>query len=203
VLGAGQLVQLLRFLGVAVRAALAVALFLAFPAQAADWGVHQLFAMLAKDRPGRATFQEKKFMALLDRPVESSGELAFTPPHTMEKRTLAPRAELVRVDRERVTLERGGKRHSIGLRENPSIAVLVESIRATLAGDLEGLVRNYSVGLEGAPKRWLLTLRPLDTASQQIVERIDISGAESRVTTVEIRQADGDRSVMTVMPVPR
>jgi hypothetical protein len=186
-----------------VRAALAVALFLAFPAQAADWGVHQLFAMLAKDRPGRATFQEKKFMALLDRPVESSGELAFTPPHTMEKRTLAPRAELVRVDRERVTLERGGKRHSIGLRENPAVAVLVESIRATLAGDLDAIVRAYSVAIEGAPTRWRLTLRPLDAAAAQIVERIDISGAESRVTTVEIRQADGDRSVMTVMPVPR
>jgi hypothetical protein len=178
-------------------------LCLALPAQAADFGVPQLFAMLAKERPGRATFQEKKFMALLDRPVESSGELAFTPPDTMEKRTLAPRAEVVRVDRERVTLERGGKRHSIGLRENPAVAVLVESIRATLAGDLDTLVRTYSVALEGTAPRWRLTLRPLDPAAMQIVERIDISGAEARVTTVEIRQADGDRSVMTVTPVTR
>jgi hypothetical protein len=66
-------------------------------------------------------------MALLDRPLESTGELAFTPPDTMEKRTLAPRPEVVRVDRERVTLERGGRKHSLALRENPAVAVLVEA----------------------------------------------------------------------------
>jgi hypothetical protein len=180
-----------------------LALLLALPVHAADWGVAQLFAALAKEKPARATFHERKYLALLDRPVESSGELSFTPPDTMEKRTLAPRPELVRVDRERVTLERGGKRMSLGLRENPAIAVLVESIRATLAGDLDTLVRTYSAALEGTPARWRLTLRPLDPAATQIVQRIDISGAEAHVTTVEILQADGDRSVMTVTPAAR
>ena len=185
-----------------MRAWLAL-LLLALPAHAADWGVQQLFSLLARERPGRATFHEKRFMALLDRPVESSGELSFTPPHTMEKRTFAPRPEVVRVDRERVTLERGGKRHSIGLRENPAVAVLVESIRATLAGDLDGLVRAYSVALEGNAVGWKLTLRPLDASAARIVERIDIDGEKAVVKAVEIRQADGDRSVMTITPVAR
>ena len=178
-------------------------LWLAPAAFGADWGVKELFAMLAKDRPGRATFQERKFIALLDRPVESSGELAFTPPDTMEKRTLKPRPERVLVDREHVTLERAGRRHTLGLRENPAVAVLVDSIRATLAGDLDAVVRAYSVALEGPAARWRLTLRPLDPAAAQLVERIDISGAEAQVKTVEIRQADGDRSVMTITPVAR
>jgi hypothetical protein len=182
---------------------LAALLLLALPAQGADWGVPQLFAALAKEKPGRATFIERKYLALLDRPVESSGELSFTPPDTMEKRTLAPKPELVRVDRERVTLERGGKRMSLQLRENPAVAVLVESIRATLAGDLDAVVKTYSAALEGTPARWRLTLRPLDAAATQIVQRIDISGADARVTTVEIHQADGDRSVMTVTPAAK
>jgi outer membrane lipoprotein-sorting protein len=167
----------------------------------AQWNVTQLFGMLAKDRPGKATFHERRFLALLDRPVEATGELAFTPPDTMEKRTITPRPERVLVDRERVTLERAGKRHSLGLRENPAVAVLVESIRATLAGDLEALTRVYSVALEGTAAKWRLTLRPLDPAAAQLVERIDISGEQARVRTVEIRQADGDRSVMTITPV--
>ena len=183
--------------------ALLLVLALSGNAQAADWNVATLFEMIAKERPARATFHERKFMALLDRPLESSGELAFTPPDRMEKRTLLPREERVTVDRERVTLERGGKRYSIGLRENPALAVLVESIRATLAGDLAALTYSYSVGLEGTPARWRLTLRPLDPAGQQIVERIDIDGAHAVVKAVEIRQADGDRSVMTITPVAR
>ena len=164
----------------------------------ADWSVPALFAQLAKNRPERAVFNEKKFLSLLDRPVESSGELTFTPPDRMEKRTLQPRPELVVIDRETVTLERGGKRHTLRLRENPGIAVLVESIRGTLAGDLAALTRTYSVALDGAPARWRLLLRPLDPGLGTMVERVEIAGSQARVTTVEIFQADGDRSVMTL-----
>jgi hypothetical protein len=176
-------------------------LCLSAPALAADWTVAQLFDRLARERPGKAAFHERKFMALLDRPVESSGELSFTPPDRMEKRTLLPKEEVVTVDRERVTLERAGKRHTLGLRENPAVAVLVEGVRATLAGDLAAVTRAYSAALEGGPERWKLTLRPLDPAAAQWVERIEIAGERARVKTVEIRQADGDRSVMTITPV--
>lgn len=186
-----------------MRRGLLLLLALSGPAAAADWTVAQLFEALARERPGKATFVERKSMALLDRPLESSGELSFTPPDRMEKRTLAPREERVSVDSERVTLERGGKRHSLGLRENPAVAVLVESVRATLAGDLQALTRAYSVGLDGPAERWRLTLRPLDPAAAQIVERIEISGERARVKTVDIRQADGDRSVMTITPAAR
>lgn len=167
---------------------------------AADFSAAQLFDMLSKERPGRATFHEKKHLALLDRPVESTGELTFTPPDRLEKSTRTPKPERVTVDRDRLTLERGGKRHSLGLKENPAIAVLVESIRATLAGDFEAVVRAYSVALEGTAARWRLTLRPLDSSAARIVERIDIGGENARVKTVEILQADGDRSVMTITP---
>lgn len=165
-----------------------------------QWGAPQLFEALAKEKPTRATFHERKFLALLDRPVESTGELTFTPPDRMEKRTITPRPERVVVDRERVTLERGGKRHSLGLRENPAVAVLVESIRGTLAGDFDAVIRAYSVGLDGTPAQWKLTIRPLDPTAAELVERIQIAGAEARVQSVEIFQADGDRSVMSITP---
>lgn len=184
------------------RAALAVALCLASSfAPAAEWGVTQLFESLAKQKVTRATFQEKKFLALLDRPVESSGELVFTPPDRLEKRTFRPRPESLVVDRDLVTLERGGKRQSLSLRDNPAIAVLIESLRGTLAGDLALLTRTYSAGLEGSPARWKLIVRPLDPSLGVLVEHIEIGGGEARVHTVEIFQADGDRSVMTLSPL--
>jgi hypothetical protein len=186
-----------------MRGALLLAFALALPPPAAAWDVVQLFQLLARERPAKATFHERKHMALLDRPLDSTGELAFTPPDRLEKRTVTPREEVVVVDRERVTLERGGRRHTLDLRANPAVAVLVESIRATLAGDLAGLQRAYSTGLEGTPERWRLTLRPLHPEGAAIVERIDIEGEKAAVKAVEIRQADGDRSVMTIKPVAR
>ena len=186
------------------RAALALfAAALPLAAFATDWNVASLFDALARQHPGRAAFVEKKFLSILDRPVESSGELLFTPPDRIEKRTLLPKPESVVVDRESVTLDRAGKRHTLRLRENPAVAVLVESIRGTLAGDLATLTRTYSVALDGSPHRWRLTLRPLDPALGTLVERVEIGGAQARVATVEIFQADGDRSVMTLTPLAR
>ncbi|HET7729342.1 MAG TPA: outer membrane lipoprotein carrier protein LolA, partial [Usitatibacter sp.] len=113
-----------------IRAALALLLALAGPAAGADFGLAQLFDALARQKPARATFVERKHLAMLDRPVESSGELEFTPPDRLEKRTVKPRAERVVADKDRITLERGGKSYTMGLRENPSVAILIESIRA-------------------------------------------------------------------------
>ncbi len=175
-------------------------LALAPPAPAADWSIPTLFESLAKSRPAKATFTEKKYLSLLDKPVQSSGELLFTPPDRMEKRTLQPKPESVVVQGGQVSLERAGKRHTMQLRENPAVAVLVDSIRSTLAGDLAAVTRAYSVGLDGTAARWKLTLRPLDPGASQLVERVEIGGVESRVTSVEILQADGDRSVMAIAP---
>jgi hypothetical protein len=179
-----------------------VAFAAALPAFAA-FDVTTLFAQLAKNRPEAATFQEKKYLALLDKPLESSGTLSLIPPDKLEKRTTSPKPERVVVDRERVTLERGGKTWSVGLHENPGVAVLVEGIRATLAGDLASLTRTYSVGLDGDEASWRLKMRPLDPALGTLVERVEIAGAQWRVRSVEIYQADGDRSVMTLAPAAR
>jgi hypothetical protein len=172
-------------------------------ASAATLGVQELFDSLAHAKPARATFHEKKFVALLDQPVESSGELVFTPPARLEKRTRAPRAESVVADGDLLTLERAGRRQSLKLREHPAIAVLVESIRSTLAGDLASLTRTYSAALAGDAARWRLTLRPLDPSLGTLVERLEIGGSHAQVRTVEIFQADGDRSVMTLTPLAK
>ena len=181
----------------------AVAAFGALAAPAAPLDITRHFEALARARPERATFVEKKYIAILDRPVESSGELAFTPPDRLEKITTKPRPERVVVDRDTVTLERAGKRHSLRLRENPAVAVLVESIRGTLAGDLATLTRTYSVGLDGTPERWRLVLRPLQPELATLADRIEIGGSQAQVATVEIFQADGDRSVMSLSPAAR
>ena len=182
-----------------MRTLAAMALLIASPCVfAADLGVTELFEKLAQHKPSRATFVEKKYLSLLDKPVESRGELTFTPPGRLEKRTIAPRPERVLVDGDRLTLERGGKRYSMGLQDQPGVAVLVESIRATLAGDLQGLTRTYSARVAGDSARWKLTLHPLDPAVSTLVERLDIGGEDARVLTVEIFQKDGDRSVMTL-----
>jgi len=181
------------------RAALLACLLL--PAMAQAYGVQELFQSLAGDKPRRATFQEKKTIALLDKPVESSGELVFTPPARLEKRTSKPRAESIVVDGDLATIERGGNKQTLRLSQYPGVAVLIDSIRSTLAGDLKALTKTYSAGLAGDATRWRLTLRPIDPSLGTLVEHIEIAGSQGEVRSVEIFQADGDRSVMTLTPI--
>ncbi len=184
------------------RAALGLALWLAAGASgAADWDVGRLMELLRSHHPGKAAFHETRTLALLDRPVETSGELTFTPPDRLEKRTIGLNAERMVVDRETLTLERAGRKIAMPLREYPQVAVLVESIRGTLAGDAAALEKTYSLALEGDPARRKLVLRPKDASLLKIVARIEISGSQALVRRVDIEQADGDRSTMVVTPV--
>jgi hypothetical protein len=174
---------------------------IAWPAAAHAYGVQELFQALGQGKPRRAAFEEKKTLALLDKPVESSGELSFTPPGRLEKKTTKPRAERVVIDGDLATVERNNRKQTLRLSQQPGIAALVDSIRSTLAGDLDALTKSYSAGVAGDAAKWRLTLRPLDATIATVVEHVEISGSHGVVRTVEIFQADGDKSVMTLTPI--
>ncbi|MCM2327408.1 MAG: outer membrane lipoprotein carrier protein LolA [Lysobacter sp.] len=184
-----------------LRAALLALALGAAPVQASDWTIARLMEALAANKASRATFNETRFLALLDRPLESSGELRFTPPGRLEKRTLAPGSETLVVDGDSVTVERLGKRYSLSLRDHPEVAVFVDSIRGTLAGDLKSLERAYTLSLEGREPRWRLVLRPRDAPVARLVESIEVDGAGADVRRIEITQPDGDRSLMLIRRV--
>ena len=183
-----------------VLAALTTGLALAAfsPAACAAWDVQQLMDSLAQNKSGRATFVEKKYIAVLDKPVESSGELVYTAPDALEKRTFKPRPEAMVVKGGELFVERGRQKHRLQLQAYPELAAFIDSIRGTLAGDRKALERNYRLSVEGTPERWTLQLQPLDEKMQAVVQRIAISGVREQVRDIEIIQADGDRSVMSI-----
>ena len=178
--------------------ALLLALGTLSTAATAAWDLQELMQNLSQAKPGRATFVERKFIAVLDRPVESSGELLYMPPDRLEKRTLKPRPESMVVSGNELVVERGRQKHRLQLQSYPELAVFIDSIRGTLAGDLKTLERSYQVSLEGHASRWTLQLLPLDEKMKAVVQRIRISGAVDEVRSVEIFQADGDRSMMMI-----
>lgn len=178
-----------------------LALLCSHAAQAAPFTIGQLMARLAQQPQGAATFTEIKYLAILDQPVESSGELRFSAPSRLEKRTLKPRPEVMVLDGDTLTLERGRRTHVLQLRDYPDVAGLIESIRATLAGDRQALERVYQLVLEGSQERWTLLLTPRDPKVGAVIARIRMEGVNDDVRSVEILQADGDRSLMHIQKV--
>ena len=165
------------------------------------YDIGQLMAELATHKGGRALFVEKRYIAVLEKPVMASGEMVYTPPSYLEKRTLQPKVETVILDGDRLSLERDRRRLTINLARQPEALAFVDSIRGTLAGNREALERSYALSLRGGSNQWVLTLLPSDQKIAALVQRITVSGAHNQVNRIEYLQADGDRMVLDIQPV--
>lgn len=165
---------------------------------AADWNIDQLMRSLALAKPGRASFVEKNYIAMLDRPIESSGELSYSAPDRLEKRTAKPKPETMVVEGDVLVLERASRKHTVQLQEYPELGGFIDSIRGTLAGDRKALERSFRLKLEGPAEGWTLTLLPTEAKMATIVHLIRIGGMRDNVRSIEVIQTDGDRSLMTI-----
>jgi outer membrane lipoprotein-sorting protein len=186
-----------------LRAAMAAAL-LSWAGAAAAAGVpadlDAVMNELARAPHGDAAFTETQFLKLLDKPLQSSGVLIYRPPDYLEKRTLQPRASSLIADGDRLTVQRGRRKHELRLSEFPQAAPFIDCIRAALAGDRARLEAHFSLQFSGSLQQWQLALTPLDAAAG--VRRIDISGAGGQLRRVDILQSDADRSELLILPPP-
>ena len=170
------------------------------PAYAAEpaWGLPELMIDLGRVKQAKGTFVEKKYLKLLNAPLESSGQLIYTAPYRLEKLTLSPKPESMVVDQDKLTVEMRGRKRSLQIQDYPVLWAFVESIRGTLKGDLSALQQFYQVKLEGSRQAWQLQLQPTEKKMSALIQVIVIRGSKDRIATIEIIESDGDRSVMTV-----
>lgn len=171
-------------------------------AHAADDELTRLFAELGAKRERQAKFVERKFSALLKAPVESSGTLSFRAPDLLERRTETPQRETVRIEGNTVSYEsaamRGGGKRTFSLSDAPPLAALIESLRATLAGDLPTLRRLYEVTWSAQKSGWQLTLVPRDRGVRDAVEKVILRGVGGDVSAVEIVETGGDLTLLQI-----
>jgi outer membrane lipoprotein-sorting protein len=170
------------------------------PAADSTWGLEQLMQRLAQVKNVQAKFVERKHLRILDAPLEFSGTLLYKAPGHLEKHTLLPKPQSLILDQERLTIEDQTRkqRRTLRLQDYPVVWAFVESIRSTLAGDLQALNRFYKVELEGSEIQWRLLLKPSEPAMQSLLTQIRISGARQSIRSIEIVEAEGDRSIMTI-----
>lgn len=149
----------------------------------------------------RTRFVETRHLALLTRPLELKGSLTYERPHRLTKHVESPFDETLTVDGEALSLvnKTKGEQRFVSLREQPALRALVESVRATLAGDHAQLERHYRVKFSGARDAWQLRLVPREAHLRGYVESVALSGAGARVQRIEVLESGGDSSVMTIL----
>jgi hypothetical protein len=171
----------------------------AAPAFAFDLG--DLMQAMGRHRERHGRFVETKHLAVLNKPLRSSGEVLYLAPSLFEKRTLEPAPELLRVEGDMLYVEQGGKKYSVSLASQPQAAAFVDAVVGLLTGNADILQRTYQYELTGSAKKWTLTLVPTDPKMLAIVTRVVASGDQDQVRSIEYQQADGDSSTMVIEPL--
>jgi outer membrane lipoprotein-sorting protein len=179
-------------------AALGLAVLASVPALAAADELDAVLQSLAARRHAETTFVELRYVSILKKPLESSGELVYDAPDRLQMRTLEPRPESLELTGTRLTARRGHTSRVLDLEAYPAVLPIVTSVRATLAGDRAALEQVFRLQFSGDLSRWTLALVPLDARLATAVAEVRIEGAKDDLLEVEVRRVDGDRSLLTL-----
>jgi hypothetical protein len=168
------------------------------PDKAATTLMSKLMAQLAQSKHIKTQFTEVKNIKVLDAQVTSSGELLFQAPSKLEKRTVLPRPEILRIEGNTVAIEKGSFKRSMSLAEYPDIASMVQSLTATFRGDQSALEQFFNWTVSGSMDKWVLTLKPKSQKLFVTLREVKLQGEGNFVKQVETVLTDGDFSVMTL-----
>ena len=158
---------------------------------------------MGQPAPTRTAFAEARFLHVLDRPLISSGELAWLGGDKLQRHVDKPQNETATIADGEVTQQREGKRpRHFSLKHAPQLQALLDSFVALLSGDAGRLRQGFEIHLAGDPASlWTLTLAPRDARVAKTVASIAIDGKGSQSRCMRMLEADGDLAVDLLGPM--
>jgi outer membrane lipoprotein-sorting protein len=163
-----------------------------------DIDMPTLMQLFSANKNIKTEFVERKYVKILDVPVESKGELIFKAPLHLQKNTKFPITESLIIDGNKVSIERGTFKRSMALDDLSDMTSLVQSLTATFRGDQLGIEQYFVWTLKGTVNKWQLILKPKSIKLFVRIREIRFLGENDYVHTVETTLTDGDSSLMTL-----
>ena len=151
-----------------------------------------VFAQLQLPRMA-CTFSEEKQVALLARPLRSSGTLLFDRERGVFRATVKPRPSQVLLTPTALRITKGGKTEEIALDKSKDLRAFVLVFPALLRGDRAQLERSFELRLFGRGQDWwALRLSPRAKSLRSLVSRVVVVGHEHQLVSLEVTEASGD-----------
>lgn len=151
---------------------------------------------LARSPVLRASFQQKRVMQALRRPLVSEGRLIFAAGRGVFWRIDEPYPLNMLITPDAVVEWQGdGSVRRTDMAANPFFRVLAQVFLAALAGDAAALGQHFDAQPAAAEVGWRLHLRPRDPALASVIAVIGLSGRQF-IDEVRIRDSQGDETVI-------
>ena len=160
----------------------------------------QLMQSLASVQTASATFVETRYSPLLKSPLVSRGSLSYRRPDQLEKLVVSPQTERIALQGDRLTIDSAaaGRREIDVGAATAGIGALIEAVRATRAGDLADLERNFLVEVTGTHDDWRMRLKPRTADIERYISAVSVWGSGARLQRIEVWEASGDRTVTEI-----
>lgn len=156
---------------------------------------------LEKARAVRGKFVQRRYLADLARPLESSGKFLFARDAGIEWHTELPfDSQFLMAESGITQRDEGGVTLSIKASDQPALAVVSRVFFALFALDLDALSHDFELYGEPRGSGWVLGLKPRAGALGSVFRQAIVSGGAS-VERVVLEDGNGDRSEIVLQGV--
>ena len=171
-----------------------------------NWSLDMLMQALSEVNSLKAEFEEVKTLSIFSSDVTVKGWLNYTRPNYIERQIVSPHRELTIIEDDQIRIaheagkeDNNAREQTLSIDVHPAVRTLIESIRATFAGDVAVLKNYYNLMFSGTRENWLLTLEPITEKVKEHVRQVKISGSDRNVTKILTIESDESESEITIV----
>jgi len=151
-----------------------------------------VFKLLALERL-RCTFSEEKRVALLARPLRSTGTIYFDRDQGIARATLTPKVQHVVLTKTSLRIKSAKRTEEIPLDKSKDLKAFALIFPTLLRGDRAELERAFELGLYGSDKDWwALSFTPKTASLKKLVRRVVVVGRKGNILSLQVAEANGD-----------
>lgn len=151
-----------------------------------------VFARLKLERL-RCRFSEEKHIALLARPLRSTGTLVFERSQGIARTTLTPKVLKVVLTTTSLRIHKDQRTEEIPLDKSKDLKAFALIFPTLLRGDRAELERVFEIGLFGSDTTWwALAFTPRTDSLRTLVRSVVVFGHKDAVVSLRVAEASGD-----------
>jgi Outer membrane lipoprotein carrier protein LolA-like len=183
-------IRVVAFLGLAILSGKAMGL-----------SVPEIERLLQASARGSVSFVETRESPWLTFPVQSAGTMR-SGPNLLEKRIETPRPETWRMLSDRVEWlgPDGTTTKQILFTQSPGLAVLADTLRRVVAGDLTNLDRTFRMETRGDHDNWILRMNPRGGDAARYLDYVEVEGGRGEIRVITVVERQGERTTTRLQP---
>jgi outer membrane lipoprotein-sorting protein len=165
--------------------------------------IDPVFALFKVDRLS-CKFSEAKHIALLARPLRSTGTIYFERVRGIARTTLTPKPQQIVLTPTTLRIHTAQRTEEIPLDKSKDLKAFALIFPTLLRGDRVELERSFVVVLHGSEHdRWALDFTPRTESMKKLIKRVVVSGKQGEVTGLKVIEASGDTTDTVLTEVRR